>query len=145
MEKHLTIVINPNNKFMRNTFDELANKGCKNTYLIDSFNKILIDANHYYFRNILNDIMKETKKRVSRGNEDPAFVLIDEFDRMCTVSGINKIFKEVFVPFLEAMPVETHLYIKASSYETCRNRTCLLASGETKILTDYEEWRNLNI
>lgn len=143
MEKDIIIVINEKKGFMDKTFDTLSNAGYKYTYLIDEFNKILVDANYFAFRNKLNRIFEETKGRYKLGIKEPVVVLFDEFDRMCTVPCIHRMMEELFVPFVNRMPVPVKVYIRASTYEMCRNRTCLLPSGELKVLSDYEEWRQI--
>jgi hypothetical protein len=142
MEKKLTVVVNGNSGFMQKTFDTLACCGQKYTYLIKDFNKILVDANYHAFKNKLNIILDETKKRLSK-DRSPVTVLFNSFDRMCTVADIDKLMNEVFMPFMEDMPVSVHLYVSATTYETCRNRSCLNAiTGETKVFVDYEDWRS---
>jgi hypothetical protein len=134
------------NQIATKTFDTLANVGIKHTYLIDKFNKILIDANYYAFRNRLDYILNETEARVKNGDNSQAVVIFDKFDIYCSVNGVDDIKEHLLKPFIEKMPVPVKLYVVADTYEMARNEKCLITlTGEEKVFVDYEDWRKLFI
>lgn len=129
-------------KFLEKTYDVLT-AGAVNryTYYFDRFNTNIMDAVYYYMRNQLNEIIKETKQRVSRGDNQPVVVLMTHFDRMQSLKAIEDI-KIMIRKFINDMPVSTHVYVSADTYEMCRGEEVLNINNNTiQKFIDYESFR----
>ena len=129
-------------KFLEKTYDVLT-AGAVNqyTYYFDRFNTNIMDAVYYHTKNKLNEIMEETQKRASKGNKQPVVVLMTQFDRMQSLKTIEDI-KIMIRKFINDMPVPTHVYVSADTYEMCRGEEILVShTGDVKHFVDYENYR----
>lgn len=141
--KGITIILGYNKtKLLEKTYDILT-EGAINqyTYYFDRFNTNIMDAVYYHMRNQLNIIMDETKKRFSKGDSQPVIVLMTHFDRMQSLKTIEDI-KIMIRKFINDMPVSTHVYVSADTYEMCRGEEILVShTGDVKHFVDYENYR----
>ena len=143
----LTIVIGQETKrIIEKTYDMLTTGAVNQyTYYFDRFNTNLVNYVYYHMRNNLRDILEETQKRVKNGDTQPVVVLMTNFDRMQTINEIEKI-KKLIYQFIEDMPVPTHVYVVAETYEMCRKEEILIShTGDITKFADYEDYRNFVI
>ena len=79
-------------KFLEKTYDVLT-AGAVNqyTYYFDRFNINIMDAVYWHMKNQLNNILDETQKRASKGNNQPVVVLMTHFDRMQSLKALEDI------------------------------------------------------
>lgn len=129
-------------KFLEKTYDVLT-AGAVNqyTYYFDRFNINIMDAVYWHMKNQLNNILDETQKRASKGNNQPVVVLMTHFDRMQSLKALEDI-KILINKFINDMPVPTHVYVSADTYEMCRGEEVLVShTGDVKRFVDYENYR----
>ena len=142
-KKGLTVIVGYEKvKFLEKTYDVLT-AGAVNqyTYYFDSFNTNIMDAVYWHMKNQLNKILDETQKRSSKGNNQPVVVLMTHFDRMQSLQALEDI-KILINKFINDMPVPTHVYVSADTYEMCRGEEILVShTGDVKRFVDYENYR----
>lgn len=142
-ENGLTIIVGyEKTQLLEKTYDILTTGAINQyTYYFDRFNTNIIDAVYYHMRNQLDNIMNETKKRVAKNDNQPVVVLMTYFDRMQSIKAIDDI-KALIRQFIKDMPVPTHVYVSAETYEMCRGEETLIShTGEIKHFVDYENYR----
>lgn len=142
-KKGMTIILGcDKTKLLEQTYNILT-AGAVNqyTYYFDRFNTNIMNAVYYHMKNQLNMIMEETNKRVSKGDKQPVVVLMTHFDRMQSLHVIEDI-KIMLRKFIDDMPVPTHVYISADTYEMCRGEEILVShTGDIKHFVNYENYR----
>ena len=142
-EKGMTVIVGyEKHKLLEKTYDMLTIGGVNQyTYFFDQFNTNIVDAVYWHMKNQLNKILDETQKRASKGNKQAVVVLMTHFDRMQSLKTIEDI-KILINKFINDMPVPTHVYVSADTYEMCRGEEILVShTGDVKRFVDYENYR----
>ena len=143
-EKGMTVIVGyEKHKLLEKTYDMLTTGGVNQyTYFFDQFNTNIVDAVYWHMKNQLNKILDETQKRASKGNKQAVVVHMTHFDRMQSLKTIEDI-KILINKFINDMPVPTHVYVSADTYEMCRGEEILVShTGDVKRFVDYENYRD---